>query len=132
MPWLRSTMRRAREGLPPTMPRTDSISSLPTGVLGRKAEVPVMKTAPLLCMRFNEVICGPGRLLQLGFERCHAAFENGRKQPLYQQAQRNDGDDERHQIDGENQQHRAPAPLSPLPEGADQFRPDLEGTEAGA
>jgi hypothetical protein len=42
MPLLRKTMRRARDGLPAIMPSTFSISSLATGALGRKEEVPVM------------------------------------------------------------------------------------------
>jgi hypothetical protein len=46
MPLLRSTMRRAREGLPAIMPSTFSISSLPTGALGRKADVPLIYTLP--------------------------------------------------------------------------------------
>src|SRR5512139_520643 len=110
MPLLRSTMRRALEGRPPTMPRTASMASLPTGSSGRNA--PVLVTYTSLLIQNHSFGAGPRRQVELRLQAREALAHERAQQRLYKQAQRHQRQDQGNQEQHVQDQHGQAAQLS--------------------
>src|SRR5512145_2171311 len=95
MPLLRSAMRRALDGLPPTMPSTDSISSLPTGSNGRNEAVRVRNTSQLV--QVHPLRARTRRRIELLLQCREAPPHERAQQRLDEQAYRHDRRDQGNQ-----------------------------------
>src|SRR5512135_39526 len=129
MPLLRNTRRRALEGLPPTMPSTASISSLPTGSSGRNDAVRVRNTSMLI--QVHPLDTGTRWQVELLLQYREAPPHERAQQRLDQQTQRHHRQNQSNQKRHIQKQERVTLPLPRFAHGAQQLAPQIETARGG-